>query len=95
MEKERIKSKPFKWKGVCFNGGEKYIADGYDAFKALALGADLVCVGRALMEPYLSGGPMAMAETLRQMTGELRGMMARTGSRDLRHIDPAVIHRMP
>lgn len=71
------------------------IADGYDAFKALALGADLVCVGRALMEPYLSGGPMAMAETLRQMTGELRGMMARTGSRDLRHIDPAVIHRMP
>jgi len=26
------------------------------------------------------------------MTGELRGIMARTGSRDVRHIDPAVIH---
>lgn len=68
------------------------IADGYDAFKALALGADLVCVGKPLMQPYAEGGPQAIADVLRQMTGELRGIMARTGSRDVRHIDPAVIH---
>ncbi len=68
------------------------IADGYDAFKALALGADLVCVGRPLMEPYAQGGPQAMADLLRRMTGELRGIMARTGSIDVKHIDPAVIH---
>ncbi len=68
------------------------IADGYDAFKALALGADLVCVGKPLMEPYMKEGPQGMADVLRQMTGELRGIMARTGSRDIKHIDPSVIH---
>lgn len=68
------------------------IADGYDAFKALALGADLVCVGKPLMEPYQKDGPRGIADVLRQMTGELRGIMARTGSKDVKHIDPAVIH---
>ena len=68
------------------------IADGYDAFKALALGADLVCVGRPLMEPYAAEGSEGVANTLRQMTGELRGMMARTGAGSLREIDPGVIH---
>ena len=68
------------------------IADGYDAFKALALGADLVCVSKPLMDPYMQGGSQAVADVLRQMTGELRGIMARTGSPDVKHIDPGVIH---
>ena len=68
------------------------IEDGYDAFKALALGADAVSVGRPLMPPLEEGGPAAMAETLRAFTDELKAMMLRTGSPDVRHIDPAVIH---
>ena len=68
------------------------IEDGYDAFKALALGADAVSVGRPLMPPLEEGGPAAMAETLRTFTDELKAMMLRTGSPDVRHIDPAVIH---
>ena len=70
------------------------IADGYDAFKALALGADLVCVAKPLMEPYRKDGSQGVADTLRQMTGELKGVMARTGSRDVKHIDPGVLHRI-
>lgn len=68
------------------------IRDGFDAFKALALGADAVSVGRPLMEPLAQGGPEAAAAVLRRMTGELRAMMARTGSPDVKHIDPEVIH---
>ncbi len=68
------------------------IEDGYDAFKALALGADAVSVGRPLMPPLEEGGPAAMAETLRAFTDELKAMMLRTGSPDVRHIDPTVIH---
>ena len=68
------------------------IADGYDAFKALALGADLVCVGKPLMEPYAQKGSQGVADVIQQMTGELKGIMARTGSRDVKHIDPEVIH---
>ncbi len=69
------------------------IADGYDAFKCLALGADIVSVGRPLMEPLYRCGAAGLADTLREMTAELRAMMVRTGSRDLKSIDPAVIRR--
>ena len=68
------------------------IRDGFDAFKALALGADAVSVGRPLMPPLDEGGPAAMAEALRRMTDELRAMLLRTGSPDPAHIDPAVLH---
>ena len=71
------------------------IEDGFDAFKALALGADFVSVGRALMPPLETGGPEAMAAKLREMTDEIKAMMVRTGAPDVRHIDPAVIHFAP
>lgn len=74
---------------VVVDGG---IADGYDAYKALALGADAVSVGRPLMRPLETGGPQAVAETIREMTGELRAMMVRTGVDCLAHMDPSVIH---
>ncbi len=70
------------------------IADGYDAFKALALGADVVSVGRPLMEPLYSKGAAGLAEALRAMTDELRAMMVRTGSRTVGEIDPSVIRRV-
>ena len=68
------------------------IEDGYDAFKLLALGADAVSVGRPLMQLLEEGGPAAMAKTLRAFTAELRAMMVRTGTPDLEHMDPSVIH---
>ena len=68
------------------------IADGFDAFKALALGADAVSVGRALIPPYDEKGAAGVTETISSMTNQLKAMMLRTGSPDIRHIDPAVIH---
>jgi isopentenyl diphosphate isomerase/L-lactate dehydrogenase-like FMN-dependent dehydrogenase len=64
---------------------------GYDAFKALALGADLVTVGRPLMGPLKEKGPAGVREVLETMTKQLQVMMYRTGSPDLKHIDPTVI----
>ena len=74
---------------VIVDGG---ILDGFDAFKALALGADAVSVGRPLMAPLAEGGPGAAAAIIRRMTDELKAMMVRTGSPDVKHIDPDVIH---
>ena len=64
---------------------------GFDAFKALALGADAVTVGRPLMEPLKEKGPDGVKEVLETMTGQLQVMMYRTASKDLKHIDPSVI----
>ena len=64
---------------------------GLDVFKALALGADAVSVGRHLMG-FLAGEEGAVAARIREMTGELRSLMARTGAGSLKEIDPSVIH---
>lgn len=55
------------------------IESGMDAFKALALGADLVCVGRALMQPLKESKADGVTQKLNAMTGELATVMARTG----------------
>lgn len=62
-----------------------------DAYKALALGADAVCVGRHLMEP-LKNGAQGVTERMKQMSGELSAIMARTGVKNLSSFDPSVIH---
>ena len=64
---------------------------GYDAFKALALGADAVTVGRSLMQPLKEKGPEGVRETIAAMTKQLQCMMYRTGTCDLKHMDPSVI----
>ena len=64
---------------------------GYDAFKALALGADAVTVGRALMEPLKERGAEGVKDVIETMTKQLQAMMYRTGSSDLKSIDPGVI----
>lgn len=71
------------------------IADGFDAFKALALGADAVTTGRPLIPPYEEKGAAGVTETLTAMTKQLKAMMLRTGSPDVGHIDPSVIHEAP
>ena len=79
-------------------GRVKIIADcgfesGMDVFKALALGADCVCVGRNLMKP-LENGAAGVTRRINEITGELRSVMARTGAKCLSDIDSSVIwHR--
>lgn len=73
---------------IIVDGG---IESGFDAFKALALGADMVCVGRKLMDPLKTKGADGVYETLSKMSGELRAMMLRTDSPDVKSIDPSVI----
>lgn len=67
------------------------ILSGADAYKAMALGADGVCVGTHLM-PLLRQGSGAVARRLEEMRLELRGFMANTGVGDLTGFDPTVLH---
>ncbi|WP_163191821.1 alpha-hydroxy acid oxidase [Clostridium thermarum] len=67
------------------------IMSGIDVFKALALGADAVSVGRVIMEPLKNNGSEGVKNQIIKMTEELAGVMARTCSRDLKNIDPTVI----
>ena len=67
------------------------IESGVDAFKALARGADAVTMGKALMGPLNENGADGVAETLRKATAQLQAMMIRTGTKNLKHMDPSVI----
>jgi isopentenyl diphosphate isomerase/L-lactate dehydrogenase-like FMN-dependent dehydrogenase len=64
---------------------------GMDAFKALALGADAVSAGRIILEPLKKEGAAGVRKLITQMTEELAGALAATGSPDIRSIDPSVI----
>ena len=64
---------------------------GFDAFKALALGADAVTVGRPLMAALKENGADGVRDKIKEMTDQLLAMMYRTSSADIRHIDPSVI----
>lgn len=70
------------------------IASGYDAFKAMALGASAVCVGRALMGPLADEGAEGVRRKITELTQELSGVMARTCTADVRHIDPTLIRKL-
>lgn len=67
------------------------VASGIDAFKALALGATAVCVGRALMGPLQEEGAEGVHKKIEDMTRELKGAMARTGTTAVNSIDPSLI----
>lgn len=67
------------------------VESGLDVFKALALGATAVSVGRAVMGPLSKNGADGVAETVRELTAQLAGAMARTCSPDITKIDRSVI----
>ena len=69
------------------------IESGADVFKALALGADAVCVGRTMMEALRKDGALGVENKIHAMTEELAGIMARTASSAVDKIDPSVIRR--
>lgn len=67
------------------------IDTGSDAFKALALGADAVCVGRAMMPALKQDGCQGVTDYVKKMNDELRMMMAFTGCRTLQDITEDVL----
>jgi isopentenyl diphosphate isomerase/L-lactate dehydrogenase-like FMN-dependent dehydrogenase len=67
------------------------VTRGLDAFKALALGADAVCLGRVVMGPLKEGGAAAVKALVEEVTHELKWAMAVTASPDISHIDPGLL----
>ena len=67
------------------------IKSGMDAFKALALGATAVCVGKALMGPLAENGAEGVKEEINKMTQELAGVMARTGYEAIDEIESSIL----
>lgn len=61
--------------------------NGYDIFKALALGADGVLCARALMTAFARGKEEGLTDKILEMSAQLKGAMANTGSPDLKHIN--------
>ena len=70
------------------------IYSGYDAFKAIALGANAVSFGRTMLASLTEKGADGVYEVLTTATAQLAGAMARTASPDIKSIDSAVIHRL-
>ena len=70
------------------------IKTGMDAFKALALGAKGVCIGRPLMTAIKQNGAHGVQDYLTNATKDLAKAMAYTGCPDLNHMDPTIIHRV-
>lgn len=70
------------------------IQTGMDAFKALALGAKGVCIGRPLMAAVREGGADGVRDYLMKANAELGKAMAFTGCTDLSKMDPTVIRRV-
>jgi len=69
------------------------VLSGADAFKALALGADAVSVGRPLMQPLSENGAEGVRDKILEYTASLAGFMARTCSPTITQIDKSLIWR--
>ena len=69
------------------------IVRGTDVFKALALGASGVLIGRTVMAGLALDGAEGVRKVITGTNEELRRTMSLTGSRDLGDIDPEVIWR--
>lgn len=69
------------------------ISSGMDAFKALALGATAVGVGRPLMTALKKDRENGVRDCLRSMNDGLAKAMACTGCADLSQIEASILHR--
>ena len=77
---------------VLVDGG---IRRGTDVFKALALGADAVLVGRPCLYGLAHAGAQGVAHVLRLLRDELEMTMTLCGCRTRQDITPAHLHRTP
>ncbi|MCH4004846.1 MAG: alpha-hydroxy-acid oxidizing protein [Lactobacillus crispatus] len=65
---------------------------GFDAYKALALGADAVLIGRGILPELLNDGQKGVEDKLVKLNEQLSQMMLYTGIKDTRSFDPTVLH---
>jgi len=75
---------------VLFDSG---IRSGSDIFKALALGADGVLIGRAWALALATGGEVAVGDIIDNLLLDFRDAMAATGCSSLSDIDRQLLHR--
>ena len=68
------------------------IDTGFDAYKALALGADAVSVGRGILKPLLQEGAEGVRETIGKMNEQLSELMMYTCVKDTRSFDASVLY---
>ncbi|GAA3635657.1 FMN-dependent dehydrogenase [Lactobacillus hamsteri] len=68
------------------------LMSGYDAYKALALGADAVLIGRGILPELLDDGEKGVEDKLQKMNEELSQLMLYTGVKDTESFDPSVLH---
>lgn len=64
---------------------------GMDAYKALALGATAISVGRGIMKPLAEHGQAGVCEKINAMTKSLAGTMARTAVPTLADMNASVL----
>ncbi|MCZ3621938.1 alpha-hydroxy-acid oxidizing protein [Lactobacillus mulieris] len=65
---------------------------GYDVYKAMAMGADGVLVGRAILSELLEAGQKATEEKIKKLNEQLSQMMLYTGIPDTNSFDSSVLH---
>lgn len=68
------------------------IDSGYDAYKALALGADAVAVGRGILKPLLQQGSTGVKEKIQKMNEQLSELMMYTCVKETRSFDASVLY---
>lgn len=66
---------------------------GSDVLKALALGADGVLVGQAILLAAIAGGEESVRDMITEMTGQLQRAMTLTGCPDLQSVDASILVR--
>ncbi len=65
---------------------------GYDVYKALALGADAVSLGRTILGPLLKSGKEGVITKVKSVQEQLSELMMYTGIKDCNSFDPSVLH---
>lgn len=68
------------------------LMSGYDAYKALALGADAVLIGRGILPELLKEGQAGTEDKIEKLNEELSQMMLYTGIPDTKSFDSSVLH---
>ena len=68
-----------------------HIDSGVDAFKALALGADAVSIGRSMMEPLQKNGVEGVVKKIQKTNEELTTILGYTGCAALRQASPDLL----
>lgn len=69
------------------------IATGADVYKALALGADAVAVGRSMLPHLEKGGVPGVVKFLNNVADELRYIMSSTGFSKVSEIDDSALYQ--